>query len=156
MKKLIFILTLLAFGFVSNVQAQGTATIKTGYPVTGVYSASSTKTVDSVSNGTDTSYFFFNAANLKNGSFVFRSTRVSGTCVITGFLEVSNDGTTWTTRPVSLQNSGDTINMKPAANATKSGAFVITQNNFAYYRFRFIGHDTGVARVTGMVCTRRD
>lgn len=153
MKKIVFILSFMAFALGSQAQ---TATIKCGYPVTGSFSAANTKTVDSVSNATDTSYFFFSAANLKNGSFVFRSTRVSGTCVISGFLEVSNDGVTWATRPVSLQNSGDTINLKPAANATKTGSFAITQNNYQYYRFRFIGHDTGVARLSGYSCTRRD
>lgn len=146
MKKFI-IAVLFAVGFAANVSAQ-TATLKA---TTGAYSSSSTKTLDTCTNMVDTVYFVFSAANMKNGSLELTAKRISGTCVLTAYLECSNNGTTWWSKA-----AGDTINLKPAANATKVGGLTITQNNVQYYRFRIVGHAAGVAQVHGYSCTRRD
>lgn len=146
MKKLL-LLAIMAIGLSAAVQAQ-TATLKT---TTGAYSSSSTKTLDTCTNMVDTVYFVYSAANMKNGSLELTAKRISGTCVVTAYLECSNNGTTWWQKSV-----GDTINLKPAANATKAGGIVITQNNVQYYRFRIIGHAAGVIQLSGYTLTRRD
>jgi len=146
MKKIILI-TLLAVGFAFNGIAQ-TATLKA---TTGAYSSSSTKTLDTCTNMVDTVYFVFSAANLKNGSLEITSKLISGTVVLTCYLERSNNGTTWWQSALT-----DTINLKPVANGVKAGGFIIAQNNVQYYRIRIKGRATGVAQLSGYSCTRRD
>jgi len=157
MKKLIFIFTFLALGNLSFGQA---SSIKAS--TTGVYSASYTKNIDTVDNAADTSYFFFSGANMKNGSVEILARRISGTCVLTAYLEESAGGNNkygyW------QKATSDTINLKPAANAVKAGGLIITastnatisQSNVAYYRIRIVGHATGSCQVSGYVYNKRD
>lgn len=161
MKKLIFILTVLALGNLSFGQVVPPPT-KLTTSSTGVYAKNYTKTIDTVTNATDTSYFFFSGADMENGSVELLARRVSGTCVLTAYLEVSSGGNTkygyW------QKALSDTINLKPAANAVKAGGLIITaasnttlsQSNVAYYRFRIIGHATGACQVSGYVYSKRD
>lgn len=157
MKKIIFILTVMLLSTAAFSQA---TTLKTSS--TGVYSSSYTKTIDSVTNAADTSYFFFSGANMKNGSVELQTRLVSGTCNLTAYLEVSSGGNGkygyW------QKSVGDTLNLKPAANAVKAGGWIITatgnttisQSNVAYYRIRIVGHATGVCAVSGYVYNKRD
>lgn len=156
MKKLIFILTLFALGNLSYGQ-QFAKPVQLTTSSTGVYSSKYTKTIDTVTNATDTSYFVFSGVDMENGSVELLARRVSGTCVLTAYLEVSSGGNTkygyW------QKAASDTINLKPAANAVKAGGLIITaasnttlsQSNVAYYRFRIIGHATGACQVSGYV-----
>lgn len=134
---------LMITGFAGVSLAQTTNTLKT--TLTG------TKTKDTCTNMVDTVYFVFNASNLKNGSLQVVADRISGSPVLTIFLEESNNGTQWNQKAVS-----DTINLKPLANAVKSGTFPITQNNYIYYRLRVIGHSAASAQLRAWHCTRRD
>ena len=147
MKKIILI-ALFGIGLAFNGLAQGITTLKA---TTGAYSSSSTKTLDTCTNMVDTVYFVYNATDLKNGSLELISKRISGTCVVTAYLECSNNGTFWWSK-----SAADTINLKPAASATKAGGLVITQNNVKYYRYRIIGHAAGVIQLSGNGCLRRD
>jgi len=142
MKKFILMILMIT-GFAGVSLAQTTNTLKT--TLTG------TKTKDTCTNMVDTVYFVFNAANLKNGSLQVTADRISGSPVLTVFLEQSNNGTLWSQKSVA-----DTINLKPLANAVKSGTFAITQNNYLYYRLRVIGHAAAAAQIRGWSCTRRD
>ena len=158
MKKIaLFIMTLVFFAGASFGQA---STLKTSS--TGVYATSYTKTIDTVTNATDTSYFFFSGANMKNGSAELIARNVSGTCVLTAYLEVSSGGNNkygyW------QKATGDTINLKPAANAVKAGGWIISattsstisQSNVAYYRIRIVGHANGACQVSGYSYNKRD
>jgi hypothetical protein len=148
MKKLIFILTLFALSGVCKAQAP--APLKTRYPVSGSYAAS-TKTLDTCTNTTDTVYFFFDATQMIQGSIYMVAQLISGTGVVTGYLELSNDGTYWFQKSLA-----DTINLKPTANGTKVAGLVITQNTAKYYRYRLIGHNTAAVKLKGWGISRRD
>jgi len=147
MKKLILI-ALIALSFSSFAQV-GVNSLKTRS--TGTYLASNTKTLDTCTNATDTSYFIVDATNMVSGSLSILSKRISGTCVVTGYLEISNDNVSWWQKSL-----GDTINLKPAANATRSAGFVITQNCAKYYRIRLIGHNTAAVQLSGYYAVRKD
>lgn len=148
MKKLIFILSLVCFGVSTKVQAQATASLKT--TLTG------TKTMDTCTNATDTVVFVYSAANMKNGSIHVRTNVLTGSPILTVLLQVSNDGVYYTTRQTGLMVTGDTLNLVPVANGGKVGTFAITQNNYAYYRVRVLGHSSATAQVRAVVCVRRD
>lgn len=147
MKKVLILFAL--FAALTGSAQVGTTTLKTRS--TGVHVASNTKTLDTCTNGTDTSYFIVDATNMKSGSLQITSKRISGTCVITGYLELSNDNVSWWQK-----STADTINLKPAANATKVGGFVITQNCAKYYRIRLIGHNTAAVQLSGYYAVRKD
>lgn len=146
MKKIILI-ALFGIGLAFNGMAQ----VSTLKATTGAYSSSSTKTLDTCTNMVDTVYFVYNGTELKNGSLDLVAKRISGTCVISAFLECSNNGTNWYQK-----STADTINLKPAANAVKQGGLAITQSNFKYYRWRIVGHAAGVVQVYGYGCLKRD
>lgn len=156
MKKLIFILTLL-FCAGEFAQAQSATTMKTrrlginGFSASGTYVAGGTKTIDTCTNATDTVYFFADATLLIQGSFQMTAKLISGTGVITGYLEQSADGVSWYQKAL-----GDTINLKPTANGTKVGGLVITTNTAKYFRYRLIGHNTAAVQLTGYSYARRD
>lgn len=150
MKKLLFILSVALCGvlYTSEVKAQATASLKT--TLTG------TKTMDTCTNAADTVVFVYSASNLKNGSIMVRANVMTGSPIITVLLQVSNDGVYWQTRQTALQVNGDTLNLQPAANASKNGTFAITQNNYAYYRVRCLGHTAATAQIRATVLSRRD
>lgn len=144
MKKLIFILSMVAMGFATQAQTAVKTTL-TG-----------TKTMDTCTNVTDTVVFVYNAANMKNGSFEVRANRMTGSPILTVQLLVSNDGVYYTTRQTGLQVTGDTANLQPAANAVKLATFAITQSNYAYYQLRILGHTAATAQIRVYVTPKRD
>lgn len=147
MKKVLILFAL--FAALTGSAQVGTATLKTRS--TGVHVATNTKTLDTTTAAVDTSYFIVDATNMRSGSLQIVSKRISGTCVVTGYLELSNDNVNWWSKSVA-----DTINLKPAANATKVGGFVITQNTAKYYRIRLISHSTASTQLSGYYAVRKD
>ena len=139
MKKLIFILSFLAITGLSFGQSNGTVYTFAA----GNYTTTATKVLDTCTNVTDTSYFVINASDWGSGSIQITSLRISGTCVVTGYLQHSNNNADWFQTSV-----GDTINLKPAANAKKVAGFPLTTNTSPYHRVLLVGHATGAVKLS--------
>lgn len=131
MKKLIFILSFLAITGLSFGQSNGTVYTFAA----GNHTTTATKVLDSLTTVTDTAYFVIPASDWEDGSIQIRSIRISGTPVITGYLQVSNNNADWWQKSVA-----DTINLKPVANGKKNAGFPITDSQYMYYRVMLVNH----------------
>jgi len=97
-----------------------------------------------------------NGKDLKNGSIQLVAYRIGGSPIITGLLEVSNDGVRFFTRQPAEQINGDTVNLKPVANGVKNATICIKYNNYAFYRIRCLEHTGDDAKLTATGLLRRD
>lgn len=148
MKKILLALTLITFGTSAFAQVPKPAVSQGKLTTT----LTNSKTLDTCTNATDTVVFVLSGAELTHGSIQVVASRISGTAVITGYFEQSNDGVVWSQKALA-----DTVNLKPAANANnKNGTFQITQNNYNYYRVRFIGHNTAAVQIRAVYCRKKD
>lgn len=148
MKKFIFILTILIGALGANAQlSTGDLNCKSN----GTYVKTPIKTKDTVTTGTDTGYLAMENGSFTKGTIQVVAVRINGTCVVTGYLEHSNDNSRW------FQASlADTINLKPAANAVVCKAFIVTSCLYKYTRIRFVSHDAGDVQLNAIYYYRKD
>lgn len=140
--KTVFKLLILCLLFV------GTANAQTVIPMT--CTVNGTKTLDTTTAAVDTSYFYATAPDMNNGSIQIVANRISGTCVVTANLEVSNNGTNWYKRAAS-----DTAALLPAANSVKTITFTISSGDYLYYRVRLTSHSTASTQLRGFLYRRK-
>jgi hypothetical protein len=154
MKKFILLFAMIAT--LGSAFGQGSAMTTRRYGISGFvpsgnYVATATKTLDTCTNMVDTVYFFANASQMIQGSFQLTAKLISGTGVITAYLERSADGVSWF-----LASPGDTINLKPAASLTRCAGIAVTINYTGYYRWRCVGHNTAAVQLSAYTYKRRD